>query len=154
MSVKNIGELFDLRGRNSHGRTGILPTDGVMMTVGSAGKGRKCLAIGIGAGLMKVVRWVTGDRVTVDLDPAESTLTLRRVVPTNGTVSWKLSNRNGGKCFDGKVASATLKITATPMMLTAFGLDDATDRYIPNEVITSETGITFPMRKPWTVVHR
>jgi hypothetical protein len=152
MSAKNIGELFNLR--KYLGTGGLLPRDGIMMSVGSAGRDRKCLMIGIGEGLMKAARWVTGDRVTLDLDAAESTLTLRRVVPGTDTVSWKLSNRNGGDCVDGKIASSTLKLTATPLMLSAFGIDDATEPYIPKEITTSEKGITFPLRKQWAVVHR
>ena len=151
--MKNIGELFDFSGQGGHR---ILPPDGVVVCNQSAGSGRRALSIAIGKELMAMCRWVTGDRVTLDLDAVKSELTIRRVATTDKqVVSWMLSNRAGAKgAAKGITGATTLKITATPMMLSAFGMEDENTPYIPTPVITGASGITFALKKPWTVISR
>ena len=151
--MKNIGELFDL-GHN-HGKR-ILPRDGIMMCNQSSGRDRRALVIAIGKDLMESCRWVTGDRCTIDLDPVKSEMTLRRVDTTDKqVVSWMMSSRSGEKgAKKGRTEPVTVKITATPIMLSAFGMDDADTPYIPSPVITGPAGITFPLKKAWMVVNR
>jgi len=150
--MKNIGEMFELG--HGRGNNAILPPDGVMMANQSAGNGRRAITIAISKGVMDACRYVTGDRATVDMDCVKSEITVRRVLPTDKTViSWMLSARSGNKNSPkGQRAAATMKITATPIMMQAFGMEDAKTPYIPSPVITGPEGITFPMRKPWTVV--
>jgi hypothetical protein len=152
--MQNIGDVFGLGHRGGPARK--LPTDGIMMSVGKAGSGRQALSIGVGVDLMKACRWVTGDRVTIDMDCAKSELTLRRVLPTDkSVVSWALCSR-GGTAGEpkGVMVSATVKLQSTPLMLKALGLDDITESYVPDVTITSERGVTFAMRKQWTVINR
>lgn len=153
MSVKNIGELYEVFNMKKRGQS-TLPEDKIRVCVVSDGKNRKALAISVGTALMKSLRWVTGDRVTIDFDPTESTITLRRVLHNSTTVCWMLSQIYSGKTRHGVVAAATVKISATPMLLQAFGMDDATEAYFPSPITTSEKGATFPLRKTWTVVYR
>jgi len=156
MGVKNIGDLFQVSHRGGHKGTGaILPPCGVMLTVGKGSRGRKTLVFGLGEKLMQQQRWVTGDRLTIDLDCERSEITLRRVPESvSDVVSWKLTTRNGGKSQDGLIAAATLKLTATPIMLQAFGMDDAEAPYVPEDVVSGDNGTTFAMRKKWTVHNR
>jgi len=89
------------------------------------------------------------------LDCERSEITLRRVPESvSDVVSWKLTTRNGGKSQDGLIAAATLKLTATPIMLQAFGMDDAEAPYVPEDVVSGDNGTTFAMRKKWTVHNR
>lgn len=150
--MKNIGELFDLSRRGGSQR--ILPDDGVMMSVTtSARHGDKAIAIGIGQLVMKACRWVIGDRITIDMDCAKSELTLRRIMPSDkSVVSWSLATRSGNKNSPkGVSVAATIKFRSTPVMIQALGLEDITAPYVPEVVITGAHGVTFAMRKPWTV---
>lgn len=149
--MQNIGEVFGL-GRRGGQR--LLSDDGIMMSVTNSGEKRqRALSIAIGRGVMDACRWVIGDRVTIDIDCAKSELTIRRVIPSDkSVVSWALCMRAGGKnAPKGVLAAATVKLQSTPLMLNAFGMEDATGPYIPDVVITGSHGVTFAMRKQWTV---
>jgi hypothetical protein len=127
-----------------------------MMSIHNAGEDRKSLAVSLGDKLMETCRWVTGDRVTIDFDAAKSEATIRRVLPTDKrVVSWALSSRSAEKGAEkGKSVAATLKISTTPLMLKAFGMDDCDGSYVPSPILTGSHGVTFPLRKQWTVSSR
>jgi len=140
----NIKELLgESRGRGSHR---CVHADRITVSLAKAGGNRTSLAIGVSEETMKKVRWVIGDRVTMDLDIEEHIVTIRRVVSTSDEASWKLSNRNGGKKADGVVASATLKISVTPVVIKALNLEDYTAPRIIREYVISENGVTFSMK--------
>jgi hypothetical protein len=151
IGMKNIGEMFGLTNRGDSHR--LTPHDGIMLSVQGAGGDRRALSISIGVKLMEACRWVTGDRITIDFDAAKSEATLRRVLPTDKrVVSWGLSNRSGEKGAEkGQIAAATVKISSTPLMLKAFGMDDCEGAYVPSPILTGPHGVTFPLRKQWTV---
>ena len=154
--MKNIGEMFELGCRGGGKKK--LPNDGVLVSVTGKDPERKSLSIAVGIDVMKACRWVIGDRATIDLDCAKSELTLRRVIPSDkSVVSWALAARAGGKSSlipQGTTGAATIKLQSTPLMLKALGMDDATEAYVPEIVVTGAHGVTFPMRKQWTVIHR
>jgi len=154
--MQNIGDVFKLRA-NMGGRGGhrLLPPDGIMMSVCKPGKGDRqpALSIAVGKEVMSACRWVIGDRVTIDMECSKSELTLRRVLPSDrSVVSWSLTMRAGGKnAPKGVTEAATVKLQSTPLMISAFGMEDATAPYVPEVVVTGAQGVTFSMRKPWTV---
>lgn len=140
--MPNIAELFKVGRVGGNSRT---PFNGVVMNVHRNGS----LAFFIGAGLLQDSRWMGGDAVTIDMDCARSELTIRRIPPTDKTtVRWRLST---GRRKDGLQTSARFTLKTTPLMLKALGMEDADEPYAPETVITEERGITFPMRKQWTV---
>lgn len=152
--MQNIGDMFGLGHRGGSAKK--LPKDGVMLTVTGKDPNKKSLSIAVGLDVMKACRWVIGDRATIDMDCAKSELTLRRVLPADkSVVSWALTTRAGGKgALKGVMCAATIKLQSSPLMLKALGMDDATAAYVPDMVVTGEHGVTFSMRKQWTVIHR
>lgn len=111
----------------------------------------------IGLNLMTQMRWMIGDRVTIDFDCADSSLLIRRVSSDSKETSWMLTPR----CEKGKGTSEAMKgnimrscfaLTSTPKLLKAFGMDDR-DEYIPDKTQTSSAGLKFRLPKQWTVLN-
>jgi hypothetical protein len=152
--MKNIKDMFE-KVNFRHGRGTNCEENQVAMTVSKAKKDHRIsIGITIGRDIMAAMRWVVGDRITIDFDCEHSKILLRRVPNKSSDVaSWALSpsaakakSKAGSGCI-----RTQLRLTATPVMLKAFGVEDLEGVYIPTDTTTSESGISFSLRKQWTV---
>lgn len=153
MTGKNIGDLLGFV--HCGGKQPICKEDEMNFTVTkSKGKPSGALKITIGPGLIAQMRWVGGDRISLNIDPVRSEGTLIRV-PATGTVpTWALTVRKQqyrGSTIIGN--QGIVQISIRPKMLEILGLED-TVSYRPAPVVTSTEGITFPLAKQWKVVSR
>lgn len=151
--MKTFGDLFGDRGS---GRGKVCAENQVRLGIHTETKrgGRKSMAIIIGREVMRDLRWVIGDKVTIRMDCARSEMLIVRVPESSSEVRWTLTwgdNSNGR--LNGSVHRAHFSLNVTPVMLQAFGMDD-TNEYIPSIHTTGEEGLRIPLRKPWTVVNR
>lgn len=127
---------------------------------------RMSLAFTIGGDLARRLRWVVGDKVTLHFDCVESQVAIVRVPESSPETKWTLGgpkysrNRATGRrpsAVPGASSRCRFSVTATPVMLDAFGMRDSektVTEYIPESVSTGDGGLVFPLRKPWTVTNR
>jgi len=158
----NIGELIT---RKSRGRA---QSQGSGVSIGVIKNGHQktpntpayCVSFGIMADVMRQMRFVVGDRVTLDIDPINSTATIRRVIAGDKTVSWKLSSRKGGvkgdsKKHEGSCQPSTFKFSSDDTILSALGMKELVgERSFYTAYTTSDKGIEFPLPKQYKVVSR
>jgi len=149
---RNICDMFEMSHRRG---VGVKSNERqVRITVTEEKSGKKSLSFCIGVELMQQLRWVCHDRVTIDFDCANSSIAIRRVTADYKGTAWALGARSTGKGmtsqYIGKTIRSGFSITATPVMLKAFGMDDCTE-YIPEKCETGEHGLRLPLRKKWTV---
>jgi len=152
IEYRNISDMFDMKHRRGVGVKSNQRQ--VRVTVTEEKTGKKSLSFCIGLELMQQLRWVCHDRVTIDFDCANSSMAIRRVTVDYKGVAWALGARSTGKGmtsqYIGKTVRSGFRITATPIMLKAFGMDDCTE-YIPEKCETGNYGLRFTLRKKWTV---
>lgn len=153
--VMKLEEMFELKGR---GTSRVIDEDKIKMIVTTSGSHKKpatpnTIAITIGAKIMHEMRWVIGDRVAIDFDCQNSMFTMSRVPEGSDRKSWMLTASYGRKKKQkGCVMKARVQIAASPIMIKAFGMDDAKS-YMPDSFRCSDAGITIPLRKQWTNIH-
>lgn len=157
MTAKNIGELFGVTNRNGHrGNAAMLRSRAIMMGLQRSSKDGNKVAFSIGLELMKMMRWVTGDRVTIDIDTDCGCVTLRRVVH-GGSVeepSWCLSCRAAlkGDARIGKTVPSTVRVKTTPELLDALCIKEGDPHYITEDVVCDGNGLTFSLPHKQTLL--
>jgi hypothetical protein len=151
--MKTFEELFGRMRQGCHTGGKKCLDDEIRVSVTTEQKnntGRKSLAFTIGEELMQSMRWVTGDKVTIRMECSKSEATIVRVPESSKEMKWTLTGPKRRDKKYGECCRCRFSVNASPVMLQAFGMDDA-DSYVPDETRTSTEGITFPLRKQWTV---
>jgi len=149
--MKNISDIIDVNKRGNNGSIKC-DNDHIAMTIHTQKDSTKTICVVVGRNIMKSMRWVSGDRVTVDFDCERSRILIRRVLASDKDVaSWMLSARNGthGKRRHGQTCRTCFSLAASEMTLKAFGVEDLDDAYVPNLVTITTDGVLVPLRKPW-----
>ena len=156
----NVITFLDRVGRGGSGRPSTLQ-DGIRLTLNktSQGIGKEAnpfdLAVRVSLKTMEAMRWVAGDRVTLDINPTKSEACISRVVGKNTPVSWCLSPSSGCAKKEnlGKMVPAVFRIRGYKRLLIALGMEDLApgESYDPETFITDSVGVTFPLRKQWRV---
>jgi len=131
MSNVSHGEWEDAAAPSARGCGGrSRHADGIVFHKDKAGTNpvRFSLRVRVGADIMKATRWLTGDRMWLQISKARDKLRISRT--TDGVRGWKLLGTNTAKPASGASCTAYFKATVSEDVLAALFPDELD--YIPD----------------------